>query len=87
MIPKTKHYIYTKLVAGWRLDLRDEKDNRYFFIFRSDSFESDLVDYILEYEDKVVVYYRKKIDGDVYKTVIIESCWSVTSREVDILCS
>ena len=81
-----KHYIYTKLIAGWRLDLRDEEDNRYFFIFRSDSFESDLVDYILEYEDKVVVYYRKKIDGDVYKKVITDRWWSVTSREVDVLC-
>lgn len=89
MIPIPKHYFYSYSHGGWRLDLRDKEDNRYFFIFHSDSFdsfESDLVDYIVVYEDEVIVYYRDKIDGDVFKKTIINRCWSVTSRETDILC-
>lgn len=92
MIPKTKHYIYTKMKdvagidVGWRIDLKDDDDERYFFIFHSDSFESNLVDHVLEYEDRAVVYYIKKIDGDMYKQIVTDRYWSITSRETDILC-
>lgn len=87
-----KHYIYTKMKdvggndVGWRIDLKDDDDNRYFFIFRSDSFESNLVDHVLEYEDRAVVYYIKKTDGDMYKQIVTDRYWSITSRETDILC-
>lgn len=84
---KTKHYFYNYSLGGWRLDLRDEEDNRYLFVFRSDSFESDLVDYIIVYEDEVVVYYREKIGGDVFKKIVLVCSWSVTSREFDVLCN
>lgn len=87
-----KHYIYTKMQdvggndVGWRLDLKDDDDNRYFFIFHSDSFDSNLVDYILEYEDRVVIYYISKMNGDMFKKIVTDKYWSVTSRESDVLC-
>lgn len=81
-----KHYIYTKLDASWRLDLKDDDNDRYYFIFRSDSFESDLVDHVLEYEDRVVVYYKLKINGDMFKKIVTDHSWSVTSRDIDAIC-
>lgn len=87
-----KHYIYTKMKdvggndVGWRLDLKDDDDNRYFFIFHSDSFENNLVDHILEYEDRVVIYYISKMNGDMFKQIVTDRYWSITSRETDILC-